>query len=97
MKLDKIHLPTLYAKAREGFAQCVSNEPTLSFDDLGIPWDSISTQENNVSVKFSGRDNKSYVIETRLDLVLKNGDVIGWYSLLEDENEVLLDDFLVFN
>lgn len=97
MKLDKIHLPTLYAKAREGFAQSVLNAPTLSIDDLGIPWDSITTQENNVSVKFSGRDSTSYVIETKLDLILSNGDVIGWYSLLEDENEVLFDDYLVFN
>lgn len=97
MKLDKIHLPTLYAKAQEGFAESVSNNPTLSIDELGIPWDLIATKENNVSVKFFGRDSKSYVIETRLDLILSNGDVIGWYSLHEDENEVILDDYLVFN
>ncbi|MFT3743425.1 MAG: hypothetical protein QM785_03925 [Pyrinomonadaceae bacterium] len=97
MKLDKIHLPTLYAKARDGFARSVAYAPTLSVDELGVPWDAISTEENNVAVRFSGRDSRSYVIETKLDLILNNGEVIGWYSLLEDENEEVFDDFLVFN
>jgi len=68
MKLDKIDFPFLYAKAREGFAESVANEPTLSVDELGVPWDSISTRENSVAVRFFGRDYKSYVISTKLDL-----------------------------
>ena len=85
-----------YAKARDGFARSAANNPTLSLDELGVSWDSISTQENNVSVRSSGRDDKSYVTETKLDLVLNDGKIIGWYSLFENENEEVIDDYLVF-
>ena len=85
-----------YAKARDGFARSAANNPTLSLDELGVSWDSISTQENNVSVRSSGPHDKSYVTETKLDLVLNDGKIIGWYSLFENENEEVIDDYLVF-
>ena len=96
MGLDRIHLPTLYARAREGFAQSAGQSPALSVEELGMSWGSIGTQENSVSVRFSGLDSKSYVVETKLDLISTESEVIGWYSLLEDENENVVDDYLVF-
>ncbi len=96
MKLDKVHLPTLYAKARVGFIGSTENDPSLSMNELGVPWDSIAASEKCVCVRFFGTDSKSYVIETTLDLLSATGERIGWYSLHEDENENVVDDFLVF-
>ena len=96
MKLDKIYLPILYAKAKWGFLETAANDPTLSMEELGVPWESIKTRERCVCVRFSGNDSKSYVIETTLDLLSASGEPIGCYSLHEDGYENVVDDFLVF-
>ncbi|MBK9155415.1 MAG: hypothetical protein IPM25_14580 [Chloracidobacterium sp.] len=96
MKLDNIHLLPLYAKAKIGFAESAANNPSLSMDELGIPWSSITTRERCVCVRFLGTDSESYIIETTLDLFSAGEKHIGWYRVHEDESETIVDDFLVF-
>ena len=81
-------------KLRSGIAAEL-NDAELS-GELGAPLDSIRTQHDWISVKFSGNDESSYEIETRLLLFLTGDKPIGWYCCHENENGEHLDDFLVF-
>ena len=96
MKLDKLDLTALYAKARDSYWQCSAGERDLFMEEIGEPPESIKPENDFVSIKFSGTDRNSYIIETRLNLRSSNGEVIGFYCIHEDENENVEDDFFVF-
>ena len=97
MHLDKIHLDTRYAKAKVAFWECAAGQADQILEEAGVPFESISATSESVSIKFSGRDKHSYLIEARLNLFRQSGESVGWYCLHLDENENVLDDYLVLS
>jgi len=97
MDLGELNPSILYARANDGFLATTSENPSLSVEELGIPWNSITTTENEVCVRFTGTNFETPVIETKLDLINAAGASIGFYCLHEDVEGAFVDDFLVFN
>jgi hypothetical protein len=96
MRVDDLDLPSLYARANAGFQEAIEQNPSLSIDELGMPWSNIVPKDAGVCVRDSGLSRETFVIETKLDLLAPDGTCIGWYSLHEDEDANPIDDFLVF-
>jgi len=97
MDLGELNLSILYARANDGFLATTSKNPSLSVEELGIPWNSIKTTENEVCVRFTGTNFETPVIETKLGLINASGASIGYYCLQEDVDGAFIDDFLVFS
>lgn len=96
MKLDKIKFDELYVKARVAYSECAAADPDVFINELGAPFESISTKDASVGVTFDGTDPDHYLLETKLELVSDGGVSIGWYCLHEEESGEVVDDFLVF-
>ncbi len=96
MELKGFSLPECYLRAKDGLCKAIENNPSLSVDELELPWSSIISRESNVCVRFSGVSEDEYVIETKLDLYSGDASRVGWYSQHVDQDGNVIDDFLVF-
>lgn len=96
MRIEEIDLDVQYKKARAALAESIENEEGLFFEELGVPAISVKAENEWVRVQFHESTKDRFVIETNLTLYSSESNKLGYYSLHEDENENVVDDFLVF-
>jgi hypothetical protein len=97
LSIDQINLDVQYSKAKAGFEGCITNpENEYLNEEIGIPVSEIVTKKESVRITFSGSEKSHYIVETLLLLFASSDEKIGYYCLHEDENEEVVDDYLVF-
>lgn len=85
-----------YEKARQSMNQCFENEGNKFLkEELGFPIDEMELREKSIKIVFSGRDFRNFIIEAYL-LLYKGDEEFGKYTYCENENNEVVDDFLVF-
>ena len=96
-RLDQMNLDVQYSKAKTTFEECIA-DPDSDFlnEEIDIPISEIITKNESVKIQFFGSDKKHYIVETLLLLFTPNDEKIGYYCLHEDENEEVVDTYLVF-
>ena len=98
MKKNKNSLNALFDKAESAFKRCIKKDENVFLqDEIDFPVSSIKTQRKSVASK-SDKDNpKRFTIEVEILLLSDQNKVIGSYTYVEDQNEVQIDDYLVFD
>jgi hypothetical protein len=96
-RLDQINLDVQYLKAKAGFEKCVMN-PNNEFlnKEINISVSKLITKNESVKIQFSGNDKNHYIVKTLLLLFTPSDEKIGYYCYHEDQNEEVIDDYLVF-
>src|SRR5688572_16338387 len=98
LSIDQINLDVQYSKAKASFERSIAdpadNEDIK--DEIDIPISEIITKIGSVRITFYESEKSHYMIETFLLLFTPSGEKIGYYSLDENENEEVIDTFLVF-
>jgi hypothetical protein len=96
-RLDQINLDFQYSKAKTAFEECITNPDNAYLnEEIDISVSEIITKNESVKIQFSGSDKNHYIVETLLLLFTPSGEKIGYYCYHEDENEEVVDDYLVF-
>lgn len=96
-RLDQINLDVQYSKAKTAFEEFITNPDNAYLnEEIDIPVSEIITKNESVKIQFSGSDKNHYIVETRLLLFTSNDEKIGYYCYHENENEEVVDDYLVF-
>ena len=96
-RLDQINLDVQFSKAKAAFEECINNpEDEYLSEEIDIPVSEIITKNESVKIQFSENDKNHYVVETLLLLFTPSDEKIGYYCLHEDEDEEVVDDYLVF-
>ena len=96
-KFNELNLESLYLKAKTTFKECMSCEGNEYLnEEISIPYNEIVLKNDSVTIQFLETDLNHYIIETKLMIFSQNNQEIGWYSLQEDENGKIVDDYLLF-
>jgi hypothetical protein len=96
VRIEDLDLDEQYRKARNGMSQYMKNSHELFLEELGVQPSEVNGVDEWVRVIFNARDKADYLIETKLGLYSPNGERLGYYCLQEDQDGVVIDDFLVF-
>ena len=96
-RLDQINLDVQYSKAKAAFEYCVTDKDNEFLnEEINISISEIITKNESVKIQFSGSDKSHYIVETLLLLFTPNDKKFGYYCYHENENEEVVDDYLVF-
>lgn len=96
-RLDQINLDVQYSKAKAAFEELFTNPDNEYLnEEIDIPVSEIVTKNESVTIQFSGNDKNHYIVETLLLLFTLSDEKIGYYCYHEDENEEVVDDYLLF-
>lgn len=97
-KLDEMNLDVQYSKAKAAFEHCITDKNNEFLNkEINISISEIITKNESVKIQFSGNDKNHYIIETLLLLFTPNDKKIGHFCYHENENEEIVDDYLIFD
>src|SRR5688572_23069643 len=96
-RLDQMNFDVMYSKAKAAFEKCITTDGNRFLnEEIDIPVSEIITKNELIRIKFFGNNKNHYIVEARLLLFSQSDEKIGYYCYHEDENEEVVDDYLVF-
>lgn len=95
--MKNVELQSKYLRAQTALRECLLlDENRFLQDELRFSIDKIVVDNDSVIFRFTGNDSGHFIVETRLRLLSPDKIECGYYTYQEDENEEVIDDFLVF-
>lgn len=98
MTLDIDSPENLYLRAKASYYKCVS-DPSNEFlkNEIDVPIAEITLIEQHIRVQFFKHEVSKLIVEVKLLLARPDNTILGYYAYHEDENQICVDDSLVFD
>ncbi|WP_343558926.1 hypothetical protein [Sphingobacterium sp.] len=90
-------LENYFKRAIDSYHSCIKQEEnSCLFNEIAIFATDTQLELNSIKFLYNDMRSANYVIEVRLNLLSKESNV-GYYTLILNEEDEALDDYLVFN
>ena len=98
MTLDIDSPENLYLRAKGSYYECIL-DPSNDFlkNEIDVPIAEITLIEQHIRVQFLKYEVNNLIVEVKLLMARPDNTILGYYAYHEDENQVCVDDFLVFD
>lgn len=97
IEISKQEAALLYAKAKEEYNNCISNEDNAFLEEeVSVPLNTIELKEASIKIVFSLEDTERYLLEITITLWDRSNQLLGEYQYTQDDEGNGVDDSLVF-